>query len=117
MTEVRERLYEWGREYCFDRDREPNAKNYLYDLIRFRGRIPKATGTHGPRERTAADEIEDIVKSLFLRDAESAICLRINYCGRGPLRDKANEAGLSIRMFKMALQRGREFVTDTLAGQ
>lgn len=110
------RLEEWGREYRLDRDYEPSERNLLYDLIRFRGRIPRG---HGAvlRERTKGDEVEDLVRLFAKQNDLGALCLRICYCGRGPIRHKAELADVSVATFKTRVSQGEAFVAGALAAR
>lgn len=119
---VNERLREWGREYAIRSESsgewsdEPDDKNLLYDLIRFRGRIPRGTApcyTLNPK----ADEIEDIVIRLHANDERAAFCLRLHYCARGHIRDKAEDARVSIATFKTSVRIGEMYVMGALEGK
>ena len=97
-TALEDALSEWGREYRLDWVEllGHQGKNMLYDLIRFRGRIPRATGYAPLPTNRVADAIEAAVAELFTLNPKAATCLRLLYCGRGAVSAKAEIAGESL---------------------
>lgn len=123
--QLREDLEEWGREYRLG-DVEllgHQSKNFLYDLIKFAGRVPKATGYKPEPENTKADAIERAVHSLSKVNIRAAVCLRANYCGRGRVVEKAEIASemlkdkISVPSFKQMVRLGEMYVAGSVTRQ
>lgn len=120
---VREALEEWGREYRLDHFQPlgHQGKNFLYDLIKFAGRVPKATGFKPESENVIADQIEMIVHGLCKMNLRAAACLRAAYCGRGRVIEKAEIASemlkdrVSVPSFKQMVRFGEAYVAGSIA--
>jgi hypothetical protein len=87
-------LLQWGRDYRLDWVEllGHHSHNVLYDLIRFRGRVP-VTGYQPEPIHTESDRIEREVSALYRFHPVAATCLRLLYCGRGTVAEKAELAG------------------------
>lgn len=118
-------LSEWGREYRLDWVEllGHQGKNMLYDLIRFRGRIPRATGYAPLPANKVADSVELAVSELFTLYPKAATCLRLLYCGRGPVTAKAEIASESLdeyvgkTTFKVMVRMAEMYVWGVLNAQ
>ena len=115
-------LLEWGREYRLDWVEllGHQGKNVLYDLIRFRGRIPLGSSFRQISVNESADTIEQIVMRLFTINPRVATCLRLLYCGRGTVQDKAEMAAeatktpISKATFKTMIRLGQMYILGAL---
>lgn len=111
-------LDEWGRDYRIDYIQllGHQGKNALYDLIRFRGRIPTSTGYKPEPINKEADLIEDSVRRLYSINPKAATCLRLLYCSRGSVQMKSEIAGESLgenvskATFKTMVRMGQMFI-------
>lgn len=115
-------LLEWGREFRLDWVEllGHQGKNVLYDLIRFRGRIPIGSVYRQLSVNSDADKVEQVVMRLYAVNPRAATCLRLLYCGRGTVQDKAElaaeaiSAPISKATFKTMVRLGQMYLLGAL---
>ncbi len=119
---LEEMLVQWGQDYRLDYQEllGHQSKNVLYDLIRFRGRIPITTGYKPEPVNTKSDSVERLVMKLYAVNPKAATCIRLLYCGRGPVSTKAEMASealgcsVSKATFKTMVRMAQMYLLGTL---